>query len=312
MTALSWPRSLRNMGTMRRSLVRTALACALVVACAALAGCAGRPSASYYAAYQRDLLAKGRMRVDYVAADAPFDADDLARDFRLVVLNREADSTRPGGDDNLRPSPLKRWSGPLRYRLAGSAVTATDRAEVANLMARISRLTGIDTAKARQEANFVILITTPQERDAVAARLRKVSPRFAANFNFWRRHPALICIADNLYARDNPNLISAAIAVIGSETTGLLRRACLNEEIAQALGPANDNSKVRPSVFNDDGEFALLTRHDELILKMLYDKRLVPGMTAKEAMPIVRRIARELVPDARAPAIAAAMSSTVQ
>ncbi|WP_372802367.1 DUF2927 domain-containing protein, partial [Paracoccus seriniphilus] len=46
---------------------------------------------------------------------------------------------------------------------------------------------------------------------------------------------------------------------------------------------------------NDDEEFALLTRHDELLLQILYDPRLRPGMTAAEATPIVRSIATELL-----------------
>ena len=46
---------------------------------------------------------------------------------------------------------------------------------------------------------------------------------------------------------------------------------------------------------NDDEEFAYLTRHDELLLKILYDSRLRPGMTEAEARPIVLQIARELL-----------------
>ena len=57
---------------------------------------------------------------------------------------------------------------------------------------------------------------------------------------------------------------------------------------------ANDSRNARPSIFNDDDEFSLLTNHDELLLKMLYDPRLEPGMTAREAEPITRIIAREL------------------
>ncbi|MEZ5685909.1 MAG: DUF2927 domain-containing protein, partial [Paracoccaceae bacterium] len=41
--------------------------------------------------------------------------------------------------------------------------------------------------------------------------------------------------------------------------------------------------------------FALLTRHDELLLRMLYDPRLTPGMTEAEARPIVQTIAAELM-----------------
>ena len=39
----------------------------------------------------------------------------------------------------------------------------------------------------------------------------------------------------------------------------------------------------------------LLTTQDELMLQMLYDPRLTPGMTAAEAAPIARVIAKELM-----------------
>ncbi|MEL7179999.1 MAG: DUF2927 domain-containing protein, partial [Pseudomonadota bacterium] len=50
---------------------------------------------------------------------------------------------------------------------------------------------------------------------------------------------------------------------------------------------------ARPSIFNDDDEFALLTTHDELLLRMLYDARLQTGMDPAIAAPIARQIARE-------------------
>ena len=45
----------------------------------------------------------------------------------------------------------------------------------------------------------------------------------------------------------------------------------------------------------DDEEFALLTPHDALLLRILYDRRLRPGMTPAEATPIVETIAAELM-----------------
>jgi len=57
---------------------------------------------------------------------------------------------------------------------------------------------------------------------------------------------------------------------------------------------ANDSPSARPSIFNDDDEFALLTTHDEMLLKMLYDKRLSAGMTADAAAGDVKVIANEL------------------
>jgi hypothetical protein len=85
------------------------------------------------------------------------------------------------------------------------------------------------------------------------------------------------------------------VALIRAEHPELLRSACIHEELAQGMGLANDSPAARPSIFNDDEEFGLLTRHDELLLKMLYDPRLRTGMTAAEAEPIIQRIATELL-----------------
>ena len=88
---------------------------------------------------------------------------------------------------------------------------------------------------------------------------------------------------------------SQAVALIRAEHPEALRLACVHEELAQAMGLANDSPEARPSIFNDDEEFGLLTRHDELLLRMLYDDRLRVGMSAAEAAPIARVIATELV-----------------
>jgi hypothetical protein len=65
--------------------------------------------------------------------------------------------------------------------------------------------------------------------------------------------------------------------------------------VAQGLGLPNDSPTARPTIFNDDEEFALLTRHDELLLRILYDRRLQPGLEPAEARAPVRRIAEELL-----------------
>ena len=59
------------------------------------------------------------------------------------------------------------------------------------------------------------------------------------------------------------------------------------------MGLPNDSPQARPSLFNDDLEFALLTEHDAILLRMLYDPRLRPGMTADEARPLLPAIARD-------------------
>lgn len=266
----------------------------MILGLALVTGCAGRPSADAYVAYQVALLANGKLSTETDPRDAPYTSEDLVRNFERIALRHEADATVPGGEGNWSPNPLMRWYGPLNYGLFGNAVTPEDRTEIASLMSRISALTGLQITETEQDASFLILITTPEERDGFSADLVDFSPAFAQTFDFWRRTPEVICVANNLFSIDDGDKIIAGMVVIGSETSGLLRKACLHEEIVQALGLANDHPDVRPSIFNDDGEFALLTKHDEHLLRILYDPRLAPGMTVAEAMPIVQRIAAEI------------------
>jgi hypothetical protein len=95
--------------------------------------------------------------------------------------------------------------------------------------------------------------------------------------------------------KGNSGAYTRAFAVIRAEHPDLLRLSCLHEEIAQGLGLPNDSPRARPSIFNDDEEFALLTDHDELLLRMLYSRELRAGMTLSEARPIAESLARRLL-----------------
>jgi hypothetical protein len=49
--------------------------------------------------------------------------------------------------------------------------------------------------------------------------------------------------------------------VIRAEHPDLMRLSCIHEESPKALALATTAPTARPSIFNDDEEFALLTRH---------------------------------------------------
>jgi hypothetical protein len=64
--------------------------------------------------------------------------------------------------------------------------------------------------------------------------------------------------------------------------------------MTQGLGLPNDSPRARPSIFNDDEEFALLTDQDEMMLRILYSPELHPGMSVAEVRPIVETLARRM------------------
>lgn len=261
-----------------------------------LAGCAGQPSSRTYLDYERALTDLGDLRTDTAPTDAPFTNDDLVRNFSRIALRHEIDIEEAGSEGNSAPNALQRWEGPIRWGLYGRGAAPGDHAEIDRFLGRISDITGLEAVEVDRDVNLMILITDPAERPAFSAALRRLYPALADGFDTWRASERVVCMASNLFSAMDTDVIVFGMVVIGSEVTGLLRRSCLHEEIAQALGLGNDHPDVRPSIFNDDEEFALLTEHDEWLLRILYDDRLAPGMTEDEAMPVVREIVEELRP----------------
>lgn len=252
---------------------------------------------SYLNEVQKAQLTQGLLRQDGGGADTPFTADILARNFEQIAFYNEynGDFTGRGG-----ASPLRRWTAPVRMEIVyGAGVPPSQRsADTSAIRAyanRLARVTGHPVSTSGPP-NFLVIVASEDDRSdtltQVANRVPGISPASLRALRDMRRDT--YCAVAAYASGPNPNTYTAAVAVIRAENPDLLRLSCIHEELAQGLGLANDSPAARPSIFNDDDEFALLTNHDELLLKMLYDPRLKAGMTARDAMPITRIIAREL------------------
>lgn len=251
----------------------------------------------YYLTVQNDLLAQGLLRTDGGGPDAAFTADDLATNFLAIAFNDEYAS--PGGSSARR---LGRWNIPVRVIAEfGPSVPQTtrnaDRESVSDYARRLARVTGHPIAPSTGSANFHVIVAGEDDRAFLTQRLPQlvpgISPQQTALFTNIPR--GIYCQVVAFSDPANPDLYTRAVALIRAEHPPLIHRACIHEEIAQGLGLPNDSPDARPSIFNDDDEFALLTGQDELMLKMLYDPRLAPGMTSAQAAPLVRQLAQEYV-----------------
>jgi hypothetical protein len=254
----------------------------------------------YYQRLQNDLLVQGLLRGDGGGPDTPFTDVMLARNFVRIALYDEYAQ----GSDATSPEPtlsrLRRWEDPIRMQVTfGASVPAAqqdkDSASIASYAARLSRLTGVPISQSQGSANFHVLVLNEDDRLGYEDELRAIVPGIASSsvraiLNMPR---STLCLVISFSEGDSP-VYSKAVAVIRGEHPDLLRLSCIHEELAQGMGLANDSPQARPSIFNDDDEFGLLTAHDELLLRMLYDPRLTPGMSAAEAAPMARQIATEL------------------
>ena len=270
------------------------------VAPAASASAESAALASYYGEVQAELLGQGLLRTDMGGPDTPFTDAMLATNFLRIAFYEEYDRSLGGTTRQEASIPLTRWTIPVRVDLRFGAsvpsdVQAVDTQRVGSYLQRLARLTGHPIALSDKNANFAIFIANVDERRAlgpgIEALMPELTPSQLASMTAMDRNT--FC---QVITQSNPASFTytGAVAVIPSEHPDLLLMSCIHEELAQALGLPNDSGLARPSIFNDDQEFALLTRQDEMMLTMLYAPELRPGMTEAEARPIVEMLASRL------------------
>ena len=260
-----------------------------------------RALAQYYASVQSDLLERGLLRTDGGGPDTPFTDTTLVRNFEKIALEEEyargAGFRRSTGGDGR----VKKWTQPIRVTAefgpsVSSDARAKDRAHLSAYVARLARITGHPMTMSDSNPNFHVLFMGEDDSALIKPRIKALVPDInPGSLAIFDRLPrAIHCLVIAFSSEPGGYAYGQAIALIRAEHPDLLNRSCIHEEVAQGLGVGNDSPEARPSIFNDDDEFALLTTHDEMLLRILYNPRLTPGMTADEALPIVRDIATQL------------------
>ncbi|MCW8843496.1 MAG: DUF2927 domain-containing protein [Rhodobacteraceae bacterium] len=257
---------------------------------------------SYYVGVQSDLLARGLLRTDGGGPDTPVTPAMLAANFERIAFYDEY--ARGGG---LRRSTgvaggLRRWDGPVRIAVEFGASVPQDTRQkdtetVQSYVTRLARISGHPiTNTSPRRANFHVLVMGADDRAEMIARVRDIIPGASrSTLNLFRNTPREIhCLVVAFSDEQKTNAYRTAVAMVRAEHPDLMRKSCYHEEIAQGLGLANDSPDARPSIFNDDDEFALLTSHDEALLKILYNPRLSIGMSLEAARPTIKSLAREL------------------
>jgi len=257
----------------------------------------------YYGRIESSLVSQGLLRTDGGGRDTPWDAEDLTRNFLRIATFEEYNTLGEQIVQRQTESRIHRWETPVRLEVEfGETVSPVkqlkDTDAVRTLARRLAVATGHPVRAVEGGGNFHILIVNEDERRALEPRLRELVPSITDSaVNTITALPRTsYCLVLAVTPRGD-GVYTRAVAVIRGEHPDLLRLSCLHEEIAQGLGLSNDSPLARPSIFNDDEEFALLTSQDEAMLAILYDERLDPGMTGDESAPIVEEIAAEITGD---------------
>ncbi|WP_071672382.1 DUF2927 domain-containing protein [Nioella nitratireducens] len=239
----------------------------------------------YYRQMEQRLLAEGRLRQDRAARG--LDAPTLARNFMAIALRSEYSLRGGAASHGGTAIPLRRWEVPIRLGVSfGPSVTAGQRQHdlgaIRGVARRLQRASGHPIQIVSDRPNFHVLVLSDEERANARRTLQQIAPEMsrAAQNAIVRMRPDTLCMVVALPASDPAAGYAQAVAIVRAEHPSLMRQSCMEEELAQGMGLPNDSDLARPSIFNDDEEYGVLTRQDELMLRMLYDDSLRCGMQA--------------------------------
>ena len=239
------------------------------VICLALAGCAP-PAAETPAQRAAGMSPLPPMKLFAPARATPPQRSnpEMARDFIDLTFRLESGRVL---------ERLTRFEGPVTITMKG-AIPPTAPQDLARVTGRLRAEAGLDLTVVPRGPAAITVEFLPR------ARLQRLVPEAAcyvvpnvssfAEYRGARR-------SDRVTWRNLTERVQVAI-FIPSDTSPQEVRDCLNEELAQALGPLNDLYRLSDSVFNDDNFHGVLTGFDMLMLRVHYAPELANGMTEAE------------------------------
>ncbi|MBT9382379.1 DUF2927 domain-containing protein [Pseudooceanicola sp. CBS1P-1] len=209
---------------------------------------------------------------------------DLARDVLDLTMQLESGRTLPR---------FTRFEGPIRISLKGPE-PPTLRHDLAQVIDRLRREAGLDIAlQPDGQIGNIVIQTVPE------AEIRRQLPGAAcfvvpgiADLSQYRAAQRQ-GLTDWASLDERRNL---AIIVPANQPPQELRD-CLNEELAQSLGPLDDLYRLPDSTFNDDNIHSILTGFDMLVLRVTYAPELHSGMTRDEVGAALPAILSRLNPE---------------
>lgn len=187
---------------------------------------------------------------------------------------------------------VRKWTSPISYFVLHRV--GDERLHqylVDTHLEQLARITGVSIRPVLNPAaaNYLIVMTGEDRlKDDLLSYFgwRSASQRE----KFYRE---TVCLA--IFSTKPKGPIISAVAMIAvdrARARGALA-SCVVEELTQVMGLPNDSVKVFPSIFNDLSTDVFLSGLDYLLLQMLYDPRVKPGMDETTVRPILRTIAGE-------------------
>ncbi|WP_045390286.1 DUF2927 domain-containing protein [Falsirhodobacter sp. alg1] len=199
--------------------------------------------------------------------------DEMSRDFLDLSFMMENGEALP---------VMSRFEGPITVAIRGPSPPTAEH-DLDRVIRRLRNEAKLDISRTTRDTASVAVEFVP------VSQLREVAPT-AACFVV----PRVTSFADYRAHLRGPEpdwttltqRKNVAVFIPADESPQEIRD-CLNEELAQAVGPLNDLYRIPDTVFNDDNFHNILTGFDMLMLRAYYAPELHSGTTREQAAAIV-------------------------
>lgn len=211
---------------------------------------------------------------------------DLAEDFLDLTFGLESGEPITG---------MLRYEKPIRVYMSGPGLDVY-QADLDALIGRLQREAEIDIARSRSGSGADILIEAVPS-DQISRYFPEAACFIVPGEKNWQDF--LGRPNDERLRWSDQTTLSGAVIFLPADTTPQDVRDCLNEELTQALGPANDLYRLPDSIWNDDNFHGAATSFDMMMLRTLYQPEFSSGMNRVEASRRVRRVLDRINPMGR-------------
>lgn len=215
--------------------------------------------------------------------EVPWQRSEFIVDSFLEIALKNEHSSQEG--------MIRKWTKGIRYYFDHQVGGEDFHEQLSEMhLQQLAEITGlsIKPVATREAANLLIIFSTEQR---LATELANNFQAGEGRVDYMLRHS--VCLGQ--FSTTAYGIIRQATVIIPVDRARARAKliACIVEELTQVMGLPNDSETVYPSIFNDQSIDMLLTGLDYLLLKILYDPRLIPGMDRSQAAPLVKKIVAE-------------------
>ena len=200
-----------------------------------------------------------------------------------------------GPNPTRKSAGLFKWDTPVRVRLVGRAPDSYRGWAEAHVL-RLTQLTDHDIQLVSDISADVLIYFVPRFQDVMDGEYNAILRRYIANPEqieaILRGYRLSMAICGGQVNAAGSTL-KEAIVFIPVDHLPTVGHNCLVTQVTRVMGLPFPVPEGAASVFSVDSPYSHLTAIDERLIRLLYDRRMQPGMTRNEALAIAATILDE-------------------